>query len=121
MSLAYENGNSISIEQSDSWIQDGDYFFGLTSSLGLVKISSGADGSMPGKIVAINSSLKPSLHSLMLLKGKLYVRHQDLKPAPFVNINRFTLEIEKLDPELKFDENEVKEDNEKSVEKPETL
>jgi hypothetical protein len=79
--------------------------------MGLVKISSGSDGSMPGKILSINSELKPSMHSLMLLKGKLYVRHEDLKPAPFTNINKFTLEIEKLDPELKFEEEKTDEEN----------
>jgi len=121
MTLAYHDGSAIQVNKEDSWIQDGDHFIGLTSSLGLVKISSGSDGSMPGKIVAMNSSLKPSMHSMMLFKGKIYLRHEDIKPAPFVNINRYSLQVEKLDPELKFDEEESKDDKEKTEPKPETI
>ena len=114
MTLAYHEGSPIKVNKQDSWIVDGDYFFGLTSSIGLVKISSGADGSMPGKIIVMNPSIKPSMHSMMLFRGKIYLRHQDLKPAPFVNVNKYTLEIEKLDPELKFEDEESKDDKEKS-------
>jgi hypothetical protein len=42
----------------------------------------------------------------MLLDGKLYFRHVDIKPAPFVLIDRDTLEEVKLDEELKFEPKE---------------
>jgi len=61
---------------------------------------------MPGIIVAINTELDKSKASLMLMDEKLYMRHSDEKEAPFVIVNRSTLEVEKLDPEVSFKEDD---------------
>jgi hypothetical protein len=79
----------------------------MISGNGLVKLATGADGSMPGNLVAINADLDKSKASLMLLDGKLYMRHSDEKEAPFVLINRSTLQVEKLDPEITFEEEDA--------------
>lgn len=79
----------------------------MISGTGLLKLASGADGSMPGNVVAINADLAKSRASLMLLDGKLYMRHADEKEAPFVLVNRSTLCVEKLEPEVTFDEKDT--------------
>ena len=91
---------------TDSWVLDGEYFFALVEDRGLVKLSTGSHGGMPGRIMARNSELSSDRGSLMLLDGKLYFRHPGIKPAPFVLIDRDTLEEVKLDEELKFEPKE---------------
>lgn len=54
----------------------------------------------------------------MLMDEKLYMRHSDEKEAPFVLVNRSTLQVEKLVPEVTFKE-EDSEPNLKWVEKSE--
>lgn len=61
MPLASHGSRALTINaSSDSWVQDGDHFFAMISGKGLVKLTTGADGSMPGNIVAINSELDKS-------------------------------------------------------------
>ena len=43
---------------------------------------------MPGRVVAMNPELDKPDASLMVLDGKLYLRHGDIKPAPFVIIDK---------------------------------
>jgi len=91
---------------TDSWVLDGGYFFALVEGRGLVKLATGSHGGMPGRIMARNSELDKAKGSLMLLDGKLYFRHEGIKPAPFVLVDRDTLEEVKMDPELKFEPKE---------------
>jgi len=84
-------------------VADGDYFYALLSGRGLVKLSTGAQGGMPGRVEAVNPEFDKPNGSLMLYKGKLYLRHEELKPAPFLTIDPETLQEVKMEPELKFE------------------
>jgi hypothetical protein len=42
----------------------------------------------------------------MLLNGQLYMRHEDIKPAPFVLIDKNTLQEVKMEPEINFEPKE---------------
>jgi hypothetical protein len=46
---------------------------------------------MPGRVIEVNKDLGKEKASLMLLNGQLYMRHEDIKPAPFVLIDKNTL------------------------------
>jgi len=72
---------------------------------------------MPVTVVAVNKDLDKPNASLMLLGGKLYLRHSDIKPVPFVIINKETLEEVKQEPELKY---EPKEGETRSIQYTET-
>ena len=90
-------------KNEDSWVQDGIYIYALVRGQGLVKLSMGAQGSMPGRIVAVNKELDKE-GTIMLFEGKIYMRSPDFKPAPFVTIECETLKEVKIEPELKFDD-----------------
>lgn len=108
MPIISHGSRTLSVNAStDSWVQDGDHLFAVISGKGLVKLATGADGSMPGNVVAINADLDKSDASLMLLDEKLYMRHSDEKEAPFILVNRSTLQVEKLDPEVTFEEEDT--------------
>lgn len=42
----------------------------------------------------------------MLFQGKLYIRYKELAPAPFVMVDKDTLEVIKMDPEQTFEPKE---------------
>jgi hypothetical protein len=89
--------------KEDSWVQDGTYIYALIKGQGLVKLSMGVQGGMPGKIMAVNKELDKE-GTIMLFEGKIHMRSQDFKPAPFVTIECETLKEVKIEPELKFDD-----------------
>jgi hypothetical protein len=86
-------------------LEDG-FYYALISGTGLVKLQTGTRGGMPGRVVAMNPDLNKPEASLMLLDGQLYLRHSEIKPAPFVRINKRTLQVIKMEPELKFEPKE---------------
>ena len=77
-------------ENKDSWVQDGTNIYALVRGQGLVKLSMGVDGGMPGRIVVINKDLDKE-GTILLYEGKIYMRSEDFKPAPFKIINCETL------------------------------
>jgi hypothetical protein len=109
MPICNSNGDGIQIRPStDSWVLEGGFFYALISGRGLVKLQTGSLGGMPGRVVAVNAELDKPSASLMLLKGQLYLRHADIKPAPFMIIDKETLQEVKQEPELKFEPEEGK-------------
>lgn len=61
---------------------------------------------MAGRVESINPDFAKSKASMMLFEDKLYLRYEDLKPAPFVTVDKETLQVVKMDPELKFEPKE---------------
>jgi hypothetical protein len=103
---SYGDGSiDVSLE-SDSWVLDGAYMYAKASGKGLLKLSTGTDGKTPGKIVAANKDLNGDRSSMMLLNGKIYLRHTDAKPAPFEIIDAETLKVIKSEPEVNYDPKE---------------
>jgi hypothetical protein len=92
---------------NDSWIFDGEYFYAKIGGKGLVKISTGSDGRTPGRIIAVNAEFDKNLASMMQLEDKIYIRHSEIKPAPFTVIDKNTLQEVKIDPEIKFETNQT--------------
>ena len=89
MPICNAGGHGIKIRPSeDSWVLEGGFFYALISGKGLVKLETGTQGGMPGRVVAMNPELDKPNASLMVLDGKLYLRHADIKPAPFVVIDK---------------------------------
>lgn len=76
----------------DTWVVDGDYIYSLGENGGLLKMSSGVQGKMAGKIIEDNKDFEKQEASMMLFDGKLYIRHKDLAPAPFVIVDTNTLQ-----------------------------
>lgn len=92
MPICNSGGNGVQIRPStDSWVLEGGFFYALISGRGLVKLQTGSQGGMPGRVVAVNAELNKPSASLMLLGGQLYLRHADIKPAPFMIIDKETL------------------------------
>jgi len=54
----------------------------------------------------VNETYDSSTMSLMYLEGKLYLRSDAIKPAPFVMIDPETLEEIKMSEDLKFEPKE---------------
>ena len=103
---SYGDGSiDVSLE-SDSWVLDGAYMYAKASGKGLLKLSTGTDGKTPGNIVAANKDLNGDRSSMMLLNGKIYLRHTDAKPAPFEIIDAETLKVIKSEPEVNYDPKE---------------
>jgi hypothetical protein len=89
MPICNSGGDGIKIRPSrDSWALEDGFFYALISGRGLVKLQTGTRGGMPGRVVAMNPELDKPDASLMLLDGQLYLRHADIKPAPFVIIDK---------------------------------
>jgi len=61
---------------------------------------------MPGSLLLANKTFNHPLMSLMYFDGKLYLRSETIKPAPFVMIDPDTLEEIKLPEHLKFEPQE---------------
>jgi hypothetical protein len=69
--------------------------------LGLLKMSTGIQGSMVGQVFQHKKDyLSDQQVSIMYLNGKLYLRAEANKPKPFVRINPETLEEDKEEIEL---------------------
>ena len=92
MPLCSYGDASLGVElTSDSWILDGHHIFAKVSGRGLLKIATGTCGKTPGTVLAVNSELDGDKASMMLLGGKLYMRHEGIKPAGFMIIDKETL------------------------------
>lgn len=92
MPLCSYGDASLGVElTSDSWILDGDHLFAKVSGRGLLKICTGTCGQPPGTVRAVNKELDGDKASMMLLGGKLYMRHEGIKPAGFMIIDKETL------------------------------
>lgn len=66
----------IVINDADPWANDGENIYTIIPERGLVKISIGGDGlTTPGKFLAINPDVKGDQASMMIHKGKIYVRN----------------------------------------------
>lgn len=61
---------------------------------------------MPGRVVLSNPQLDKPKSSLMIFNNKIYFRHEEIRPAPFVLIDPETLK--EIKSELVFDEKEEK-------------
>ena len=61
---------------------------------------------MAGRVILINPEFVKSKSSLMIYNQKIYLRHEEIKPAPFIIIDPETLK--EIKTELKFDEKEDK-------------
>ena len=94
MPITILQGESVSeillFKNEDSWVQDGTNIYALISGQGLVKLSMGVKGGMPGRIIAVNKDLDKD-GNIMLYEGKIYMRSSDFKPDPFKIINCETL------------------------------
>lgn len=93
---------------TDTWIVDHDYIYLLKEGFGfgLYKLSKGQEGKMPSQIVEHNEKLCKEESSMVLLNDKLYIRYKDLAPQPFVVVDKHTLKVEEMDPNLNFDPKE---------------
>jgi hypothetical protein len=58
---------------------------------------------MTGRILAFNPDFAKSDASMMLYKDELYIRHSELKPAPFVKVDKNTLKEIKSETEEKYE------------------
>jgi len=120
MPLSSYGDASLGVElSSDSWILDGDHIYAKVSGRGLLKIATGTCGKTPGTVIAVNSELDGDKASMMLFGGKLYMRHEGIKPAGFMIIDKETLLEIKQEPELNFDPKEGQTQSLKWVEKDE--
>lgn len=84
---------------------DGKYFYALLNGKGLVKFTTGQDR-MAGRVVLSNPEFDKPKSSLMIYNQKIYLRHEEIKPAPFVIIDPETLK--EIKTELIFDEKDEK-------------
>jgi hypothetical protein len=83
---------------------DGNFLYVLSQSKGLMKVTTGLQGEIAGRIVAQNSELTQDSSSMMLYKDRLYIRHKEA--SPFTMVDKDTLQEIKLDSELKFEPKE---------------
>jgi hypothetical protein len=61
----------------------------------------------PGKIIAINTNIKSEdAASMMHFKDSIYLRTKEMKPSPFMRIDKNTLKEVKMNDDLKFEPNE---------------
>lgn len=90
----------------DTWCIDDEFIYCLGESGGLIKMSSGARGQMAGRLIEDNKDYEKPDASMMMFDGKLYIRHKELAPAPFVIVDPVTLQEIKQDPEQKYEPKE---------------
>jgi hypothetical protein len=107
MRICSYGDNGLTVRQErDTWIVDGDFIYVLNEERGLFKLSTGTQGKMVGKIEGFNPEFAKEEASMMLFKGKLYIRYKELAPAPFVMVDTNTLKKIEMDPALKFEPKE---------------
>ena len=63
----------------------------MIAGKGLVKLTTGSDGGMAGRIIKANPEFDKQKSSFMILNDRIYLRYEDIKPAPFVQIDLETL------------------------------